>query len=122
MIRTKIISYTAGFILSILLTLAAFWIAPQFGTLAAALIIAGAILQLLVQLFFFMHIGQRDYPRSNLLVLIFTGIIIGIVIGGTVWIMSNLAHLHVHTPTSVHSPTNTDVYKNGIVAPQNELH
>jgi cytochrome o ubiquinol oxidase operon protein cyoD len=116
MIRSKIIAYTFGFILSIVLTLLAFWVAPQFGTLAAALIILGAILQLIVQLFFFMHIGQRDYPRSNLLVLIFTGIIISIVIGGTVWIMSNLAHLHMHEPTT------TDVYKNGVVAPQNELH
>jgi hypothetical protein len=42
--------------------------------------------------------------------------IIGILVGGTLWIMSNLAHLHMPLPTT------TDLYDHGVVAPQNELH
>jgi cytochrome o ubiquinol oxidase operon protein cyoD len=109
-------AYVLGFFLSIALTLGSFWVAPHLGMLAAPMIVTGAILQLFVQLFFFLHLGHRDYPRSNLLVFIFTAIIIGILIIGTLWIMSNLAHLHMH------SPTTTDIYKGGVVAPQNELH
>lgn len=110
-----LISYGLGFFLSILLTLGAFWMAPYLGAYAAGVVVAGAILQLFVQLFFFLHIGSGDYPRSNLLILIFAGIIISILVGGTLWIMSNLAHLHMHAPTA------QDLYQGGVVAPQNEL-
>ncbi|HEV7121337.1 MAG TPA: cytochrome C oxidase subunit IV family protein [Candidatus Paceibacterota bacterium] len=110
-----LMSYTLGFFFSVLLTLAAFWTAPYLGIYAFGVVVAGAILQIFVQLYFFLHIGSRDYPRSNLLILVFAGIIISILVGGTLWIMSNLAHLHMHAPTT------QDLYQGGIVAPQNEL-
>jgi hypothetical protein len=44
-----------------------------------------------------------------------TSIIILILLGGTLWIMQNLARLHMHEETPA------DLYQGGIVAPQNEL-
>jgi len=54
-------------------------------------------------------------PRISRPILAFAAVIIFILVGGTLWIMTNLAHLHMP------SPTTTDLYSNGVVAPQNEL-
>lgn len=109
-------SYLTGFALSVLLTLGAFWYAPHLGALAIPAIILSAIVQLLVQLVFFLHLHKGDGHESRVLFFSLTAIIIGILVGGTLWIMSNLNHLHVH------SPSTTDIYQGGMVAPQNELH
>lgn len=108
-------SYILGFVLSVGLTLGAFWAAAHLGPFAAASIILAALVQLLVQLVFFLHMGRERKPQWQLLTLALTAVIVGIVVGGTLWIMHNLAHLH--TPP----PTTTDLYQNGAVAPQNEL-
>ena len=107
-------SYTTGFLASIALTLFAFWIAPQLGTLIYPALVLAALLQLLVQLVFFLHLG-RSGGGWNLMVFAFTFVIVGIVVIGTLWIMQNLEHLHMP------SPTLNDLYVNGIVGPQNEL-
>lgn len=109
-------SYVVGFMLSIGLTLLAFWVAPLLGAFAYPAIVITALIQLLVQLIFFLDLGSEPRPQWHLLVFIFTGIIVGILIVGTLWIMSNLEHLHMQMPTT------TDLYEGGVVAPQNELH
>jgi cytochrome o ubiquinol oxidase operon protein cyoD len=109
-------SYIVGFVLSACLTFAAFWVAPLLGAFAYPAIIIAALIQLLVQIIFFLDLGSEPRPHWHLLVFVFTGIIIGIVVVGTLWIMSNLDHMHMH------SPTTTDIYEGGVVAPQNELH
>ncbi len=111
----SLFSYTLGFAFSILLTLCSFWVAPHLGGLAAVGITICALAQLFVQLFFFLHMGSEQSPRWNLGILLFAVTIIGILMAGTLWIMSNLARLHMHTPTT------TDLYVHGVVAPQNEL-
>jgi cytochrome o ubiquinol oxidase operon protein cyoD len=111
-----LLSYTCGFALSVLLTLAAFWVAPLLGTYAAPAIVALAILQLLVQLVFFLHLGQEREARSAVSIFLFTLVIILILIGGTLWIMHDLAGLHRQPETP------TDLYEEGVVAPANELH
>lgn len=112
----NLLSYACGFILSILLTLVAFFMAPHLGSYATPAIVLLAVVQLIVQLVFFLHLGQERGPRWNTGIFMFTLVIIGIVLGGTLWIMHNLAHLHMHPLTP------TDLYQNGEVAPQNELH
>lgn len=111
----SIASYSIGFLLSFSLTIISFWIAPHLGGLAALCITAGALLQLGVQLVFFLHMGRTKDSGWNIGIGMLAVTIIGILIGGTLWIMNNLAHLHMH------SPTTTDLYENGVVAPQNEL-
>lgn len=51
-----------------------------------------AVLQLLVQLYFFLHLGEESRPRWNLMALCFALLIVSIVVGGTLWIMYNLSH------------------------------
>ena len=107
-------SYLIGFILSAALTIAAFWAAYALGTLAIPLIVGAALIQLVIQLTFFLHIGENA-SRSHLVSLGLTLVILCIVIGGTLWIMYNLEHLHINPPTL------DQLYQGGVPAPQNEL-
>lgn len=54
------------------------------------IILGLAVVQLFVQLIFFLHLGRESRPRWNLAMLLFAFMIIGIVAGGSLWIMSNL--------------------------------
>lgn len=111
-----IASYTIGFAISLVLTLLSFLVAPFVGILAAPMIVILAIVQLFVQLLFFLHLGSERGGHLTIVLLGFAAGIIGILIIGTLWIMSNLSHLHRSTPTT------QDIYQGGVVAPQNELH
>lgn len=103
---TKLTAYTIGFVLSIALTilpLVFLWmhdtgghvfLSPQM--LYAAFVIL-ALLQMGVQLSFFLHIDDEAKPRWNLLSFIFAALVVGIVVGGTLWIMQNLAHMQHDT-------------------------
>jgi cytochrome o ubiquinol oxidase operon protein cyoD len=107
---------TLGFVFSLLVTFIAFLLAPQLGSFSIIAIAITAIVQLILQLVFFLHIGHGPEHESRTILLSFTAVIIGIVIGGTLWIMNNLEPLHMQ------SPTQTDIYQGGVAAPQNELH
>ena len=86
--------YLCGYGLAILLTLAPFglvnWrVLSQHGLLLA--IGACALLQVIVHFRFFLHI---DPPRQNvddLHLILFSGLLLFFMIGGTVWILSSLA-------------------------------
>lgn len=88
--------YIIGFILSLLLTFAAYFTVVLKGQLnftielVIAVILIFAVAQLLVQLFFFLHMGQEQKPRYNMAVFIaFTGMIMLIIIA-SIWIMYHL--------------------------------
>lgn len=117
--QPTIISYVYGFLLSLLLTLGAFWFSPLFGKYAAAFIVVSAVLQLVVQLVFFLHLGKRSAPSWHRGVFAFTLLIVAILIGGTLWIMHNLARLHEHHAPA--APTIEELYEGGEVTPANEL-
>ncbi len=51
-----------------------------------------AVLQLVVQLYYFLHMSEEARPRWNLQVLCFALVVVAIVVGGTLWIMYNLSH------------------------------
>ncbi len=98
-------NYTIGFALSIFLTLLAYYITANqlhTGNKLIAAIIVLAFVQALVQLFFFLHIGQETKPRWNFMVFLSTVFVILIVIGGTIWIMTSLNYRHSkpHTETT----------------------
>lgn len=93
-------SYLAGFILSLLLTAAAFWpvalhvqshhLAFSHQTLTYYVLVL-AVIELFVQLFFFLHLNQKGPDRAfNLMVLLSTAGIILIVVVGSLWIMKHL--------------------------------
>ncbi len=109
-------TYTIGFLISVGLTLLSFLVAPYLGSFAVPCIVASALAQLVVQLVFFLHLGRDQDAGWSVGVFSFALVIIGILVIGTLWIMNNLAHLHIHTPVG------PELYEHGVIAPQNELH
>lgn len=102
-------SYTTGFALSVILTLAAYLLVVKnvFHGWALVGALAGlAVTQLLVQLFFFLHLGRESKPRWNLVVMLFAALVVGIVVFGSLWIMKNLQYNHSH----YQSPADTDKF------------
>jgi cytochrome o ubiquinol oxidase subunit IV len=88
-----LLSYIVGFILSILLTLAAYFsvVNHLMSGKTLILMVAGlAVVQLLVQLLFFLHLGRESRPRWKLLVFWFMLLVVGILVIGSLWIMNNL--------------------------------
>lgn len=86
-------TYVTGFVLSVLLTLAAYFSVVNdavTGGALVAVIVGLAIAQLLVQLVFFLHLGRESRPRLNLMMFSFMLIVVGIVVIGSLWIMHNL--------------------------------
>ena len=86
-------SYVAGFLLSILLTLAAYALVVVrvlSEREAVAVIIILAVLQLVVQLVFFLHLSRKSRARWNLTALMFTLLFVTILVIGSLWIMDNL--------------------------------
>ncbi len=55
-----------------------------------AIILIFALMQLLVQLIFFLHLGREAKPRWNLIMLISTFGIVLLIVVGSIWIMDHL--------------------------------
>lgn len=99
-------AYILGFLLSAACTLVAFALAawhlasshtfPTHEWLVPALITL-AVMQLVVQLTCFLHLGKHS-PTRTLLAAIFAAIIVALVVGGTLWIMAHLEHNMGQTP------------------------
>lgn len=95
-------AYIVGFMLSIVLTLAAYFAIVNdwfSGTAALLFVTALAVAQLLVQLLFFLHLGQERGPRWNLMSFLFAGMVVFIVVIGSIWIMYNLDYNMTRTMT-----------------------
>ncbi len=95
-------SYATGFILSLVLTFAAYFLVTghAFSTQTIVIaIVALAIAQLLVQLLFFLHLGAEPRPRWNLMVMLFAVMVLVIVVFGSLWIMSNLNYHMMMSPS-----------------------
>jgi cytochrome o ubiquinol oxidase operon protein cyoD len=100
---TTLRTYIIGFGLSLFLTFLAFGAEEQHvlsdhqyptHEFLFPFLIGLALLQLLVQLICFLHVGRETKPRWNLLALVFAFIVVGILVGGTLWIMHNLDQGH----------------------------
>lgn len=86
-------SYIVGFILSIVLTIIPYLIVVDHMLIGNALlltVVGLAVLQLLVQLVFFLHLSTASEQRWNLMTFMFTVLILAILVVGTLWIMWNL--------------------------------
>ncbi|NMM04353.1 cytochrome o ubiquinol oxidase subunit IV [Paraburkholderia sp. RP-4-7] len=87
-------SYAMGFILSVILTVAAFGLVMN-GTLTgenALLAIAGlALVQIVVHLVFFLHMNTSSAQRWNVMAFGFTVLTAVILIVGSLWIMHNVS-------------------------------
>ena len=90
-----IAKYTVGFVLSLLLTLLAYmFVVGSYHSpwLVAALIVLAAV-QMIVQLVFFLHLGNEVGPRWKLWSYMFMGGSLLIIVIGSLWIMYNMNYL-----------------------------
>jgi cytochrome o ubiquinol oxidase operon protein cyoD len=104
--ESTIYSYVTGFVLSVVLTVSAFllveihfWSGHRIFShefLYIAIVLC-ALLQIGVQVWFFLHIGRRG-NGMNQLIFAFAVIIVVIVVGGAIWIMTNLSSRMAMTP------------------------
>ncbi len=94
--------YFIGFTLSVVLTLIAFasviyhWFTP---VVTFFFIFGLAIIQMVVQVLYFLHLGQSKNACWNYGMLVFSVVLILIVIGGSIWTIFNL-----HSNTLIWTP------------------
>lgn len=90
-------SYLVGFCLAVVLTVIPFGLValdllPAAATFLA--IAAAAVVQVWVHLRFFLHLRLSSTPRENILTLVFAGVLIFLMVGGSLWIMFDLDYRH----------------------------
>lgn len=86
-------SYVIGFALSLVFTIIPYYIVrgQMAGDKALILAVLGfAIIQMFVQIFFFLHLGRGPKPFYNIVFFVATGGMIVLVVGASLIIMSNL--------------------------------
>ena len=87
--------YLRGFGLALALTLVPFGLvywAPLSRSMILLIIGLCAVAQVVVQFRYFLHIDLSRQKREDLQLILFTGLLLLIMTGGTVLIMANLAH------------------------------
>ncbi len=85
-------SYTIGFIVCLVLTGLSFGavmsgMVPHDGILPTIVVLA--IVQLIVQLVLFLHLGTAPEQRNNTVIFVLTGMLIAIIVAGSLWVMHN---------------------------------
>lgn len=85
--------YAIGFLLSIALTAIPFGmvigdVGPPGVILAG--VFGAAVVQILVHLHYFLHMDRSSAQRWNLMTFLFTALVMGIFIAGSLWIMIDL--------------------------------
>jgi cytochrome o ubiquinol oxidase subunit IV len=92
----NVLSYTVGFALALLLTIASF-VVSQTNLLWSPGVSVGlivlALAQIGVHLVFFLHLGTGPDQTNNILALAFGALVIFLVIAGAVGIMANLHYM-----------------------------
>ena len=88
--------YLIGFILSAVLTAIPFWLVMS-GAIAdkqatALVIVAFAVVQIVVHMIYFLHKNTKSENGWTVMALIFTIIIVGIALSGSLWVMYHLNH------------------------------
>ena len=91
--RHGLLSYFVGFVLAVVLTAIPFYLVYSHALPPSRImyvIAVAAVLQILVHLRFFLHLNFATTPRENLLAIAFTAVLLGIMLGGSLWIMVDL--------------------------------
>lgn len=86
-------SYVIGYILSLLFTVIPYYLVVNktiTGTTLLAVIIGIAIVQMFIQIFFFLHLGRGPKPLYNIVFFGMTVVTIFVVVVGSIWIMNHL--------------------------------
>lgn len=94
-------SYVVGFVSCIVITVAAYLVATSHSVgndLAVGVVGVLAVVQFIVQLLAFLHLGHEYKPRWKLLAFVMMLSIVLIVVVGSVWIMNNLNYRMMSSP------------------------
>lgn len=86
-------AYITGFLLSLLFTFIPYYLVVHqtvTGTLLLATILGFGVIQMIIQVTFFLHIGRGPKPKWNLFFFLSTIGIILVVVGGSIMIIHNL--------------------------------
>lgn len=97
--KKTLTSYMYGFGFSLLFTIISFTVVGKQLLSSFALhatVWSMAILQLLAQVVFFLRINNSSQSRWYLMPFIFTGVIILVLVAGSLWIMFNLNYNMMH--------------------------
>lgn len=100
----KLAAYVNGFVLSIVLTLLAYFATVQHlwsSRVLMAVLLLLAVAQFGVQLLLFMHVGQEAKPRWKRLTIVLMIFFALIVVLGSIWIIYNLNYRM--TPDQINS-------------------
>lgn len=84
-------AYIIGFLFSIVLTIIPLVLVLEHLLAKSALVVSillAAVLQFVIQLFFFMHIRDGEGPRYNVMALILGLVFVVTIVAGAMWIMS----------------------------------
>lgn len=85
-------SYIIGFVLSLVLTVLSFG-SVMSGIVPPSMILGTitflAVIQLLVQLVFFLHLGTAPEQRNNTVIFVLTILLIATIVAGSLWVMHN---------------------------------
>ena len=95
--------YAIGFLLSVVLTAIPFWLVMAkvlpSATVTGIVLVAFAVAQILVQMVYFLHLDARSEGGWNLVSVLFTGILLLILLAGTLWVMHHMnANMMPMTP------------------------
>lgn len=92
--RASANKYFIGFALSLIFTLVPYMLVMGGYNLNRTMVLAGlavfAVLQVYVQLIFFLHLGSERGPRFKSFAFAFMTLVVLIVVFGSLWIMNNL--------------------------------
>ena len=93
-------SYIIGFVLSVILTVIPFWMVmnptqPKETIIVSILVLA--VVQVLVHLYYFLHLNTSSEQRWNLTAFAYTALLIFILVGASIWIMVHMnANMMLH--------------------------
>jgi cytochrome o ubiquinol oxidase operon protein cyoD len=101
-----VLRYCVGAVLSSIITGIVYMIvmgeSVNGAVLMVAIIMALAVVQLIVQLYFFLHVTEGEKPRWQLHTFWFSAIMILIIVIGSIWVMRNLDYNMGMSPDQMH--------------------
>ena len=95
--------YMTGFVLAVILTAIPFWLVMdkvlgKSSVMAMVILGIGAV-QIVVHMVYFLHMNTKSEGGWTMLALIFTLVLVVIVLSGSLWVMYQLDHNMMPSPT-----------------------
>ena len=88
--------YATGFILAVVLTAIPFWLVMgkvlNKSSTTGLVLLAFAAVQIVVHMVYFLHMNSKSEGGWSMLALLFTGMLVFIMMSGSLWVMYHLNH------------------------------